>query len=33
MVEETPAAAKPDTWNDRVKDGRDKVPGGIHEDA
>ncbi|MEO6419315.1 MAG: NAD-dependent dihydropyrimidine dehydrogenase subunit PreA [Polyangiaceae bacterium] len=29
-MEEIPAA-KMDTWNDRVKDGRDKVPGGIHE--
>jgi hypothetical protein len=22
---------KHETWNDRVKDGRDHVPGGIHE--
>jgi dihydropyrimidine dehydrogenase (NAD+) subunit PreA len=22
----------PDTWNDRVKQGRDKLPGGIHEE-
>ncbi len=27
---EVPAQAV-DTWNDRVRDGRDKVPGGIHE--
>ncbi|MBK6691197.1 MAG: NAD-dependent dihydropyrimidine dehydrogenase subunit PreA [Myxococcales bacterium] len=27
---ELPATGK-DTWNDRVRDGRDKVPGGIHE--
>jgi dihydropyrimidine dehydrogenase (NAD+) subunit PreA len=24
-------AQKQDTWNDRVRDGRDKIPGGIHE--
>jgi dihydropyrimidine dehydrogenase (NAD+) subunit PreA len=29
-MEEVPAA-NVDTWNDRVRDGRDKVPGGIHE--
>ena len=22
----------PETWNDRVKAGRDKIPGGIHDD-
>jgi len=33
-MEEAPAAGgKPDTWNDRVRDGRDKVPGGIHDPA
>jgi hypothetical protein len=25
-------AGPTDTWNDRVAQGRDKVPGGIHED-
>jgi dihydropyrimidine dehydrogenase (NAD+) subunit PreA len=29
-MEEIPST-KMDTWNDRVRDGRDKVPGGIHE--
>ncbi len=29
-MEELPAKA-PETWNDRVRAGRDKVPGGIHE--
>jgi dihydropyrimidine dehydrogenase (NAD+) subunit PreA len=29
-MEELPSGA-PETWNDRVRAGRDKVPGGIHE--
>jgi dihydropyrimidine dehydrogenase (NAD+) subunit PreA len=28
---ETPSGKKPETWNDRVREGRDKLPGGIHE--
>jgi dihydropyrimidine dehydrogenase (NAD+) subunit PreA len=30
---EVPSGKKPETWNDRVREGRDKLPGGIHEDA
>jgi hypothetical protein len=29
-MEEVPSAPA-ETWNDRVRQGRDKVPGGIHE--
>jgi dihydropyrimidine dehydrogenase (NAD+) subunit PreA len=29
-MQEVPGG-KPETWNDRVKEGRDKLPGGIHE--
>ncbi len=28
---ETDSGKKPETWNDRVRDGRHKLPGGIHE--
>jgi dihydropyrimidine dehydrogenase (NAD+) subunit PreA len=28
---ETPSGQKPESWNDRVKAGRDKLPGGIHD--
>jgi hypothetical protein len=27
---EVPGTAR-ETWNDRVKQGRDKIPGGIHD--
>jgi len=30
-MEEVPSGAAPETWNDRVQAGRDKVPGGIHD--
>jgi hypothetical protein len=29
-MEEVPGG-KRETWNDRVREGRDKLPGGIHE--
>jgi hypothetical protein len=28
---EVPSGKPQETWNDRVREGRDKLPGGIHE--
>jgi len=30
-MEEVPQTAPSETWNDRVREGRAKVPGGIHD--